>query len=185
MSLEQRIPNCKPCQLGLLADVFIEALSRSRVALPLITAFGLCFSKKASKTTGCRSSSASLKAAVDAKTCQTRVPTELHSLKLTNASWRASANYFSIYRHVSHCSHRPCQRVLISSKVLGEPLSPEMSAWRGATVSTQGFSAIMLTSFITKLVSMMAENPCVETVAPLQALISGLKGSPRSASDPC
>lgn len=33
---------CKPCQLGLLADVFIEALSRSRVALPLITAFGLC-----------------------------------------------------------------------------------------------------------------------------------------------
>lgn len=38
----------------------------------------------------------------------------------------------------------------ISSKVLGEPLSPEMSAWRGATVSTQGFSAIMLTSFVMK-----------------------------------
>lgn len=33
---------CKPCQVGLLADVLVDALSRSRVALPLITAFGLC-----------------------------------------------------------------------------------------------------------------------------------------------
>ncbi|KAJ9490401.1 hypothetical protein VN97_g2849 [Penicillium thymicola] len=29
----------KPCQVGLLADVLVEALSRSCVALPLITAF--------------------------------------------------------------------------------------------------------------------------------------------------
>lgn len=36
----------------------------------------------------------------------------------------------------------------MSFKILGEPLSPEMSEWRGATVSTQGFSAIMLTSFV-------------------------------------
>lgn len=33
---------CKPCQVGLLVDVLVEALSRSRVALPLITVFGLC-----------------------------------------------------------------------------------------------------------------------------------------------
>jgi hypothetical protein len=38
----------------------------------------------------------------------------------------------------------------ISFRILGEPLSPETSAWRGATVSTQGFSAIMLTSFVMK-----------------------------------
>ena len=38
----------------------------------------------------------------------------------------------------------------MSFKILGEPLSPEMSAWIGVTVSTQGFSAIMPTSFVMK-----------------------------------
>lgn len=39
----------------------------------------------------------------------------------------------------------------ISFKILGELFRPEMSAWIGATVSTQGFSAIMLTSFVMKV----------------------------------
>lgn len=30
----------KPCQVGLLADALVEGLSRSRVALPLLAAFG-------------------------------------------------------------------------------------------------------------------------------------------------
>lgn len=30
----------KPCQVGLLADALVEGLSRSRVALPIMTAFG-------------------------------------------------------------------------------------------------------------------------------------------------
>ena len=32
---------CKPCQVGLIADVLVDTLSRSRVAVPLIAAFGM------------------------------------------------------------------------------------------------------------------------------------------------
>lgn len=32
---------CKSCQVGLVADVLVDALSRSRVAVPLVAAFGM------------------------------------------------------------------------------------------------------------------------------------------------
>ncbi|KAJ5428336.1 hypothetical protein N7445_009790 [Penicillium cf. griseofulvum] len=123
----------KPCQVGLLADVLIEALSRSRVALSLVTAFA---------------STPSFRDALIK-----RHPVILDAF-LEKALDVNGAEYF------------PACIALFSSPLPAGIVPPARIA-----------------PFITKLVSMMAENPCVETVTPLHALISGLKGSPRILND--
>ncbi|KAJ5510323.1 hypothetical protein N7453_002426 [Penicillium expansum] len=123
----------KPCQVGLLADVLIEALSRSRVALSLITAFASTLSFR------------------DA--LLERHPVILDAF-LEKAVDTNGAEYL------------PACIALFSSPLPAGVVPP-------ARIAT----------FITKLVSMMAENPCVETVAPIHALISGLKSSPRILND--
>ncbi|KAJ5154576.1 uncharacterized protein N7500_010015 [Penicillium coprophilum] len=123
----------KPCQVGLLADVLIEALSRSRVALPLITAF--------------------------ASTCAFRdAILERHPVILDAFLEKALDTQGAEYS--TACI------ALFSSSLPAGVVPPARTA-----------------AFITKLVSMMAENPCVETVAPLHTVISGLKGSPRILND--
>ncbi|KAJ5372625.1 hypothetical protein N7517_004631 [Penicillium concentricum] len=123
----------KPCQVGLLADVLIEALSRSRVALSLITAFA---------------STPSFRDAL----------LERHSVILDAFLEKAL--------ETNGTEYFPACIALFSSPLPADVVPPAKIA-----------------PFITKLVSMMAENPCVETVAPLHALISGLKGSPRILND--
>ncbi|KGO75270.1 hypothetical protein PITC_001340 [Penicillium italicum] len=124
---------CKPCQVGLLADVLIEALPRSRVALSLITAFA---------------STSSFRDAL-----LERHPVILDAF-LEKAVDTNGAEYL------------PACIALFSSPLPAGVVPPARIA-----------------PFITKLVSMMAENPCVETVKPLHTLISGLKGSPRVLND--
>ncbi|CAI7625521.1 unnamed protein product [Penicillium discolor] len=124
---------CKPCQVGLLADVLVEALSRSRVALPLITAFASISSFK--------------------DMLLERHPVILDAF-LEKAVDTNGAEYF------------PACVALFSSPLPAGVVPPARIA-----------------PFITKLVGMMAENPCVETVTPIHGLISGLKGSPRILND--
>ncbi|CAG8898917.1 unnamed protein product [Penicillium egyptiacum] len=127
---------CKPCQVGLLADVLIEALSRSRVALPLITAF------------------ASTPSFRDALLERHPVILDVFLEKAVETNGAES---------LSACI------ALFSSPLPAGVVPPARVA-----------------PFITRMVSIMAENPCAETVAPLHALISGLKGSPRILNDiPC
>ncbi|KAJ5816383.1 hypothetical protein N7447_008616 [Penicillium robsamsonii] len=123
----------KPCQAGLLADVLVEALSRSRIALSLITAFASASSFR--------------------DELLERHPVILDAF-LEKALETNGTEYF------------PACIALFSSPLPAGVVPPARIA-----------------PFITKLVSMMAENPCVETVAPLHALISGLKGSPRILND--
>ncbi|CAI7578204.1 unnamed protein product [Penicillium glandicola] len=124
---------CKPCQVGLLADVLIEALSRSRVALPLITAFA---------------STSSFRDAL-----LERHPVILDAF-LEKAVDTNGAEYL------------PACIALFSLPLPAGVVPPAR-----------------ISPFITKLVGMMAENPCMETVAPIHALISGLKGSPTILDD--
>ncbi|KAF4771708.1 hypothetical protein HAV15_004556 [Penicillium sp. str.  len=124
---------CNPCQVGLLADVLVEALSRSRVALPLITTFASTSSFR--------------------DVLLERHPVILDAF-LEKAVDTNGAEYF------------PACVALFSSPLPVGVVPPARIA-----------------PFITKLVGMMAENPCVETVTPIHALISGLKGSPRILND--
>ncbi|CAG7964363.1 unnamed protein product [Penicillium nalgiovense] len=124
---------CKPCQVGLLADVLIEALSRSRVALPLITAFA---------------STSTFRDAL----------LERHPVILDVFLEKAMDS--------NRAEYLPACTALFSSPLPAGVVPPARIA-----------------PFITKLVSMTAGNPCVETVAPLHALFSGLKGSPRVLND--
>ncbi|EKV18968.1 Chromosome segregation ATPase-like protein [Penicillium digitatum] len=124
---------CKPCQVGLLAEVLTEALSRSCVALSLITTFA---------------STSSFRDAL-----LERHPVILDTI-LEKAVDANGAEYL------------PVCIALFSSPLPAGVVPPARMA-----------------SFITKLVSLMAENPCVETVMPLHTLISGLKGSPRILND--
>ncbi|KAL2706106.1 hypothetical protein AAEP93_001356 [Penicillium crustosum] len=124
---------CKPCQVGLLADVLVEALSRSRVALPLITAFASASSFR-------------------------DVLLERHPVILDAFLEKAV--------DTNGAEYLPACVTLFSSPLPVGVVPPARIA-----------------PFITKLVGMMAENPCVETVTPIHALISGLKGSPRILND--
>ncbi|KAJ5800931.1 uncharacterized protein N7518_002999 [Penicillium psychrosexuale] len=125
---------CKPCQVGLLADVLIEALSRSLVALPLITAFA--------------STSSAFRDAL----------LERHPVILDAFLEKAVDTNGDEYL--------PACIALFSSPLPASLVPPARVA-----------------PFIRKLVSLMAANPCVKTVAPLHTLISGLKGSPRILND--
>ncbi|KAJ5520103.1 hypothetical protein N7463_000556 [Penicillium fimorum] len=123
----------KPCQVGLFVDVLIEALSRSRVALSLITAFASASSFR--------------------DELLERHPVILDAF-LEKALETNGTEYF------------PACIALFSSPLPAGVVPPARIAL-----------------FVTKLVSMMAENPCVETIAPLHALISGLKDSLRILND--
>ncbi|KAJ5124200.1 uncharacterized protein N7515_008025 [Penicillium bovifimosum] len=123
----------KPCQVGLLADVLVEALSRSRVALPLITVFA--------------SASAFRDALLE------RNPVLLDAF-LEKAVRDEGVEYSSA------CI------ALLSSPLPAGVVPPARIA-----------------PFITKLVDTMAGKPCIETIAPIHALISGIRGSPRILDD--
>ncbi|KAJ5114751.1 hypothetical protein NUU61_000510 [Penicillium alfredii] len=119
----------KPCQVGLLADVLVEGLSRSRVALPLVSAF------------------ASVTSFRDALL-------ERHPVILDG--------FLEKTLDAEELEYYPACVVLLSSPLPSEVVPPAR-----------------LSSFITKLVSRMAENPCAETITPLHTLINGLQGSLR------
>ncbi|KAJ5780471.1 hypothetical protein N7457_005631 [Penicillium paradoxum] len=123
---------CKPCQVGLLADVLVEALSRSRVALPLITAF------------------ASTPIFRDALLERHPVALDAFLEKAVNDNGEYSSACIALF----------------SSPLPAGIVPPARIA-----------------SLVANLVGRMAQNPCVKTVAPLHALISGLKGSPKVLED--
>ncbi|KAJ5555083.1 hypothetical protein N7535_007528 [Penicillium sp. DV-2018c] len=123
----------KPCQVGLLADVLIEALSRSLVALTLITVFA---------------SSSEFRDAL----------LERHPVLLDAFLEKAVTNEGVEYS--TACV------ALLSSPLPAGIVPPAR-----------------IVPFITKLVGVMAKNPCTETIAPIHGLISGIKGSPRILDD--
>ncbi|KAF7718766.1 Uncharacterized protein PECH_004247 [Penicillium ucsense] len=118
----------KPCQVGLLAELLVESLSQSRVALPLLTAFGYvgafrdCLLK--------------------------REPVILDAF-LQKAIIADEVEY-----------HAACVALLSSPLPAGFVPSARLAA------------------FITKMVSLIAANPRAETIAPLHALMIGIRGSP-------
>ncbi|KAJ5357534.1 hypothetical protein N7541_004692 [Penicillium brevicompactum] len=123
---------CKPCQVGLIADVLVDALSRSRVAAPLIAAF------------------ASTRAARDAILERHPVILDNFLEKAVNGESEYDSACIAFFKSPLPDGFVPPARIAV---------------------------------FISKLVSAMVANPCVDTVAPIHALIAGLKGSPRVLDD--
>ncbi|CAG8107382.1 unnamed protein product, partial [Penicillium salamii] len=123
---------CKPCQVGLMADVLVDALPRSRVAVPLVSAF------------------ASTRAVRDAIL-------ERHPVVLDQFLEKAVNGESEYY---SAC-------IAFFASPLPEGFVPPAR----------------IAAFLSKLVSVMVANPCVDTVKSIHALITGLKGSPQVLND--
>ncbi|KAJ6087323.1 hypothetical protein N7467_006237 [Penicillium canescens] len=124
---------CKPCQVSALGDVLVEALSRSRVALPLITAFS--------------SASSFRDALLDRH--QTILDAFLQKALGTNE-----------HEYIPACI------ALLSSPLPADVVPPARIA-----------------PFITKLVGMMSDSPCIETISPLYNIMKGLQRSPKVLDD--
>ncbi|CAG8291933.1 unnamed protein product [Penicillium olsonii] len=122
----------KPCQVGLMADVLVDALPRSRVAVPLIAAF------------------ASAPAVRDA--LLERHPTILDQF---------------LEKAVNGESEYDSACIAFFASPLPEGFVPP------ARIAT----------LISRLVSVMVADPCMDSVTPIHALITGLKGSPQVLND--
>ncbi|KAJ6009346.1 hypothetical protein N7522_004362 [Penicillium canescens] len=124
---------CKPCQVSALGDVLVEALSRSRVALPLITAFS--------------SASSFRDALLDRH--QTILDAFLQKALGTNE-----------HEYIPACI------ALLSSPLPADVVPPARIA-----------------PFIAKLVGMMSDSPCIDTISPLYKIMKGLQRSPKVLDD--
>ncbi|KAJ5819869.1 hypothetical protein N7474_005460 [Penicillium riverlandense] len=123
----------KPCQVGLLADVLVDSLSRSRVALPLVAVF--------------------VSSPVFRDAFLARHPVVLDTF-LEKAAGESGSEY------TSACI------ALLSSPLPQNMVLP-------ARVGT----------FISDLISTIADNPCAETITPLYKIMSGLQGSSKVLDD--
>ncbi|KAJ5624526.1 hypothetical protein N7510_000835 [Penicillium lagena] len=123
----------KTCQVGLLADVLVDGLSRSRVALPLVTVF------------------ASTPVFRDALL-------ERHPVVLDTFLEKAVGESGSEY-------------LAASIALLSIPLPQNV------------VPPARLGTFISDLISTMADNPCADTITPLYKIMSGLQGSPKVLDD--
>ncbi|OQD83244.1 hypothetical protein PENANT_c017G08214 [Penicillium antarcticum] len=124
---------CKPCQVSALGDVLVEALSRSRVALPLLTAF---------------SNASSFRDAL------------LNRRQMILDAFLQKALETHEHEYIPACV-----------ALLSSPLPPD------------AVPPARIAPFITKLVGMMPDNPCAETITPLYTIMKGLQGSPKILDD--